>query len=206
MYNLTPEEQTELDKFLKEILEKGYIRPSQSPMASPFFFVGKRTQDSDPARIINISMITPSRMHILFPWSMNCWTNLKELTDLQNWMYGGDTIISKSKKVISGKLLSKPIKGFTNQLWCSLECAIPQPPSNQWWMLSFQTWLMTTWWSFIWTISSFLCQTNWSLLKTLRGFWPNWPLPKTVKMQVQSDKGWLPRHGYWGREDLYGFR
>ena len=35
-YNLTPEEQAELDKFLKENLEKGYIRPSQSPMATPF--------------------------------------------------------------------------------------------------------------------------------------------------------------------------
>ena len=34
-YNLTPEEQTELDKFLKDNLEKKYIRPSQSPMASP---------------------------------------------------------------------------------------------------------------------------------------------------------------------------
>jgi hypothetical protein len=41
-YNLTPEEQVELDKFLKENLEKGYIQPSQSPMASPFFFVGKK--------------------------------------------------------------------------------------------------------------------------------------------------------------------
>jgi hypothetical protein len=41
-YNLTPQEQIELDKFLKEILEKGYIRPSQSPMASPFFFVDKK--------------------------------------------------------------------------------------------------------------------------------------------------------------------
>jgi hypothetical protein len=41
-YNLTPEEQTELEKFLKDNLEKGYIRPSQSPMASPFFFVGKK--------------------------------------------------------------------------------------------------------------------------------------------------------------------
>ena len=27
LYNLTPEEQTELDKFLKDNLEKGYIRP-----------------------------------------------------------------------------------------------------------------------------------------------------------------------------------
>ena len=41
-YNLTPEEQTELDKFLKENLDKGYIKPSESPMASPFFFVKKK--------------------------------------------------------------------------------------------------------------------------------------------------------------------
>ena len=41
-YNLTPEEQIELDKFLKENLDKGYIRPSQSPMASPFFYVTKK--------------------------------------------------------------------------------------------------------------------------------------------------------------------
>jgi hypothetical protein len=37
-YNLTPAEQLKLDKFLKENIEKGYIRPFQSPMASPFFF------------------------------------------------------------------------------------------------------------------------------------------------------------------------
>ena len=41
-YNLTPEEQTELDKFLKENLDKGYIEPLESPMASPFFFVKKK--------------------------------------------------------------------------------------------------------------------------------------------------------------------
>jgi hypothetical protein len=41
-YNLTPAEQLKLDKFLKENLEKGYIQLSQSPMASPFFFVSKK--------------------------------------------------------------------------------------------------------------------------------------------------------------------
>ena len=41
-YNLTPAEQIELDNFLKGNLDKGYIRPSQSPMASPFFFVNKK--------------------------------------------------------------------------------------------------------------------------------------------------------------------
>jgi hypothetical protein len=43
-YNLTLEEQKELDKFLDKNLEKGYIRPSQSPQASPFFFVKKKDE------------------------------------------------------------------------------------------------------------------------------------------------------------------
>jgi hypothetical protein len=43
-YNLIPEEQKELDTWIKENLDKGYIRPSQSlaPMASPFFYVKKK--------------------------------------------------------------------------------------------------------------------------------------------------------------------
>ena len=49
-YNLTPEEQVKLDKFLKEILEKGYIRSSQSPMASPFFFVKKKDGKLQPCQ------------------------------------------------------------------------------------------------------------------------------------------------------------
>ena len=36
-YNLTPVEQEELDKFMKENLEKSYIQKSESPMASPCF-------------------------------------------------------------------------------------------------------------------------------------------------------------------------
>jgi hypothetical protein len=49
-YYLTLQEQTELDKFLKENLEKGYIRPSQSPMASPFFFVDKKDRKLRPCQ------------------------------------------------------------------------------------------------------------------------------------------------------------
>lgn len=41
-YPLSPAEQKELDAFLDENLAKGYIRPSKSPMASPFFFVKKK--------------------------------------------------------------------------------------------------------------------------------------------------------------------
>ena len=42
MYPLTVTEQEKLDEFLEENLAKGYIRPSKSPMASPFFFVDKK--------------------------------------------------------------------------------------------------------------------------------------------------------------------
>jgi hypothetical protein len=74
-YNLTPAEQIELDKFLKENLDKGYIRPLQSPMASPFFFVNKKDGNCDHARIIAISMTGPSKMPIPCHSSQKSWTN-----------------------------------------------------------------------------------------------------------------------------------
>lgn len=42
IYPLSPNEQAEVDRFLKEHLEKGYIRPSKSPIAAPVFFVKKK--------------------------------------------------------------------------------------------------------------------------------------------------------------------
>ena len=42
IYPLSPPEQIELDKFINENLAKGYIQPSKSPMASPFFFINKK--------------------------------------------------------------------------------------------------------------------------------------------------------------------
>jgi hypothetical protein len=42
IYPLSPVERTSLDTRITEQLGKGYIRPSKSPQASPFFFVGKK--------------------------------------------------------------------------------------------------------------------------------------------------------------------
>jgi len=42
VYPLSASEQKELDAFLKENLESGWIRPSKSPMAAPVFFVKKK--------------------------------------------------------------------------------------------------------------------------------------------------------------------
>ena len=41
-YFLTATEKVELRKYLDENLAKGFIRPSKSPMASPFFFTAKK--------------------------------------------------------------------------------------------------------------------------------------------------------------------
>ena len=42
IYSLTPKENEALDEFIRENLRKGYIRPSNSPQASPIFFVPKK--------------------------------------------------------------------------------------------------------------------------------------------------------------------
>ena len=42
VYSLTQAEQLALGEFLKEHLNKGYIRPSKSPYAAPFFFIKKK--------------------------------------------------------------------------------------------------------------------------------------------------------------------
>ena len=39
---MSPNEQLELDKFLTEHIQKGYLVPSKSPMASPIFFIKKK--------------------------------------------------------------------------------------------------------------------------------------------------------------------
>ena len=41
-------EQEKLDNYIKENLEKGYIRPSKSQYSSPFFFVGKKDSKLQP--------------------------------------------------------------------------------------------------------------------------------------------------------------
>ena len=66
-YNLTPAEQEELDKFLKENLEKGYIQKSEFPMASPFFFVKKKMENYDHVKITVFWMTGQSKTPILFP-------------------------------------------------------------------------------------------------------------------------------------------
>ncbi|THH05058.1 hypothetical protein EW145_g5082 [Phellinidium pouzarii] len=50
LYSMTPKEEVALDEFLTKNLCKGYICPSKSPMASPFFFVDKKDNTLRPCQ------------------------------------------------------------------------------------------------------------------------------------------------------------
>lgn len=48
VYPLSLKERNSLDEWIDEELRKGYIRPSQSPIAAPFFFVKKHDEGLRP--------------------------------------------------------------------------------------------------------------------------------------------------------------
>src|ERR1700743_1001901 len=50
IYRLTPKEMEALKEYVTDHLKKGYIRPSKSPMASPFFFVDKKDGKLRPVK------------------------------------------------------------------------------------------------------------------------------------------------------------
>ena len=50
IYTLTQAEQKALEGFIQEHLAKGYICPSKSPYASPFFFIKKKDGKLQPVQ------------------------------------------------------------------------------------------------------------------------------------------------------------
>ena len=123
-YNLTLAEQIELDNFLKENLEKGYIR-NQNPLWHHHSFLSKRrTENYDHARTTDFLMNGQSRMPIPFPLFPKSWTNSKELNISLSSMYNGDITTSGSEKVMNGRLHSRQIEDYSNPLSCSLACVI----------------------------------------------------------------------------------
>jgi hypothetical protein len=66
-YNLTPEEQKELDKFLDKNSEKGYIWPSSHLKHHLSSLSRRRMEDFDHVKIIGTWMTGQLKMHILCP-------------------------------------------------------------------------------------------------------------------------------------------
>jgi hypothetical protein len=126
-YNLTPAEQIKLDKFLKGNLEKGYIRPSQSPMASPSFFVFKKNGKLRPCqdyRYLNDWMVKNSYPLPLISEIMDKLKGTKYFTKLDvHWGYNNVRI----RKGDKWKTAFKTNKGLFEPT-IFLECVIPRQP------------------------------------------------------------------------------
>ncbi|SJL18801.1 uncharacterized protein ARMOST_22402 [Armillaria ostoyae] len=91
VYPLNPIEQKELDKFLDENLASGRIKPSKSPMASPFFFVKKKDGTLRPVqdyRKLNEMMIKNRYPLLLISELMDKLGSAKYFTKLDvHWGY-----------------------------------------------------------------------------------------------------------------------
>ena len=114
-YSLTPAEQIELDNFLKGNLDKGYIRPSQSPMASPFFFVNKKDGKLRPFQdycYLNEHMVKNAYPLPLISELLDKLKGAKHFTKLNVWW--GITTFG-FEMGINGKRLLKPTKDYSNQ-------------------------------------------------------------------------------------------
>jgi len=120
VYHLTQEEDKALVAFLEEQLKKGYIVPSISPYASPFFFVKKKDSKlrlvQDYRKLNEYTIQNRIPFHLSLTLSVKCRMH----TSSPSLMYDGDTITSKSKWVMKRKQHSRPDMVFLNHGLCSL--------------------------------------------------------------------------------------
>jgi hypothetical protein len=62
IYAITQPEKQALKEFISEHLKKKYIRPSKSPYAAPFFFIKRKTGNSDRSKTTENSTNGRSRI------------------------------------------------------------------------------------------------------------------------------------------------
>ena len=115
VYSLSPKEQKAMEDFLDENLRTGKIHPSNSPQASPFFFIKKKDDGLRPCQ--DYHYVNEHIVHDAYPLPLisNLVDKLQGVKSSPNLMSNGGTIMSESRTDINGKPSSSPIRDSLNQ-------------------------------------------------------------------------------------------
>ena len=183
-YNLTLEEQKELDNWTKDNLDKGYIWPSQSPMASPFFYVKKKDGKLQPCRAKYFTKLNVQ-------WGYN---NI-QIRDGDQW--------KAAFKMNKG--LFKPTVMF---FWTCNSPATFQSKFNDGHHFQRPDWCRNRYHLYGWHIP--LCmrpEITWRKHPTSSSvITKEWSLFETKEMQICQNKNRMVRHDHWRRTNFYGCR
>ena len=203
-YNVTPAEQIKLDKFLKENLEKGYIRPSQSPMASPFFFVNKKDRKLWPCQdywYLNDWTIKNSYSLPLISEIMDKLKGTKYFTKLHvHWGYNNIQIKKGDEWKAAFKMnkgLFKPTIMFFGM--CNSPATFQAMMDNIFVTMKIGDclygWYPHICWNKRRTYMDYKNGTGEIIKK--------WFIPKSQEMQILRDEDQISRHDHWRRKNLY---
>jgi hypothetical protein len=114
-YNVTPEEQLKLDKFLKKNLKKGLLDHLSYLWLHPFFCFKERWKTSTLSGLPVFERLDHQKLlSTTLDLGNNGQTERCKIL-YQTGCIVGDTTIYESEKETNGKLLSRPIKDFLNQ-------------------------------------------------------------------------------------------
>jgi hypothetical protein len=131
IYPLSEKEKKALKGFIKENKEKGYIRESESPQASPFFFVGKKDGDLRPCQDYKALNAQTVKNAYPIPLISEIVDKLKTTKYFTKFDVRKGSTMSGSGMAINGKLHSNAAKDYLNQWSCSLVCASHPPHFRQ---------------------------------------------------------------------------
>jgi Reverse transcriptase (RNA-dependent DNA polymerase) len=207
-YNLTLAEQLELDKFLKENLEKGYIQPSQSPMASLFFFVSKKDGKLQPCqdyRYLNDWTVKNSYPLPLISEIMDKLKGAKYFTKLDmRWGYNNVRI----RKGDEWKVAFKMNKGlFEPTVMFFGMCNSPatfQAMMDDIFMTMIDNQLVIVYMDDILIFADTKEELERITKLVLEKLREHDLFLKAKKCEFCQNENWISRHDHWRRENLYG--
>ncbi len=128
VYPLSIPERKAMEEYIKEALNQGFIRPSSSPAASSFFFVGKNDGGLRPCIDYRALNSRRSNSLIHFPWSLPLSRNSVGHASSPSWTCGARITLFESGKAMNGRRPSLPLPATMNTLLCSM--ALPTPPPS----------------------------------------------------------------------------